>query len=241
MVSSQSDVQYREAYGPSDDYSDDHHVSPDLAPLEPLLEARPGRARTRRVSRSGNRRSVGREALRLIVYGLIIMTIGGAAFASQYGDDKIKETLGMLQSSVSGLLPVLGANPSAAASEGVLKSSDQVSTQDKMSVKEARLIQTTPASVAAGSSAQIQPQLETMASELAIVRGLAEQLTVSQKKMAQDIAALETAKENLSQKMWWLSQSSAFDAPPHKSVKKTVPSTAKSSPVPIPTTRTQTP
>jgi len=80
-----------------------------------------------------------------------------------------------------------------------------------------------------------------MASQLAIVRGLAEQLTVSQKKMAQDIAALETAKENLSQKMWWLSQSSAFDAPPHKSVKKTVPSTAKSSPVPIPTTRTQTP
>jgi hypothetical protein len=53
-----------------------------------------------------------------------------------------------------------------------------------------------------------------MASQLAIVRGLAEQLTVSQKKMAQDIAALETAKENLSQKMWWLYQSSAFDAPP---------------------------
>ena len=239
MVSSQSEVKYREGYDPSDNYSNELHVSPDLAPLEPLLEVRPGRGRTRRVSPSGNRRSVGREVLRLFVYGLIIITIGGAAFASQYGDDNIKETLGILQSSVSGLSPFLGANPSARALEGFSKSSDQVSTQDKISAKEARFIQSTPVSVMAGSSPQIQQQLETMASQLAIVRGLAEQLTVSQKKMAQDIAALETAKENLSQK--WLYQSSAFDAPPHKSVKKTVPSTAKSSPVPIPTTRPQTP
>jgi hypothetical protein len=59
--------------------------------------------------------------------------------------------------------------------------------------------------------------------------------------MAQDIATLETAKESLGQKMWWLNQSSAFDAPPHKSVKKTAPATAKSSPVPVPATRPQTP
>ena len=209
--SSQSDVQYREGYGAWDNYSNELHVSPDLAPLEPLLEARPGRAGTRRVGRSGNRRSVGREAFRLIVYGLIITAIGGAAFASQYGDDKIKETLGILQRTVSGLSPVLGANPSARAFEGFSKSSDQVSAPDKMSAKEARLIQSTPVSAAAGSSVQIQQQLEAMASELAIVRGLAEQLTVSQKKMAQDIAALETAKENISQKVWWLYQSSAFE------------------------------
>ena len=230
MVSSQSDVKYREGCDPSDNYSNELHVSPDLAPLEPLLEGPPGRGRTRRGGPSGNRRSVGREVLRLFVYGLIIMTIGGAAFASQYGDDNIKEMLGILQRSVSGLSPVLGANPSARALEGFSKSSDQVSTQDKISAKEARFIQSMPVSVTAGSAPQSQQQLEIMASELAIVRGLA----VSQKKMAQDIAALETGKENPSQKMWWLYQSSAFDAPPHKSVKKTVPSTAKSSPVPIP-------
>ena len=234
MVSSQSDVKYREGCDPSDNYSNELHVSPDLAPLEPLLEGPPGRGRTRRGGPSGNRRSVGREVLRLFVYGLIIMTIGGAAFASQYGDDNIKEALGILQRSVSGLSPVLGANPSARALEGFSKSSDQVSTQDKISAKEARFIQSMPVSVTAGSAPQSQQQLEIMASELAIVRGLAEQLAVSQKKMAQDIAALETGKENPSQKMWWLYQSSAFDAPPHKSVKKTVPSTAKSSPVPIP-------
>jgi len=241
MVSSQSDVKYREGYDPSENYSNELHVSPDLAPLEPLLELRPGRRRTRRAGPSANRRSVGREVLRLFVYGLIIIAIGGAAFASQYGDDNIKETLGILQNSVSGFSSILGTNPPARALEGFSKSSDQVSTQDKIAAKEARFIQSTPVSVTAGSSPQIQQQLETMAGELAVVRGLAEQLTVSQKKMAQDIATLETAKENLSQKMWWLYQSSAFDAPPHKSVKKTVPSSAKASPPPIPTTRPQTP
>ena len=99
----------------------------------------------------------------------------------------------------------------------------------------------TPVSVTAGSSPQIQQQLETMTTELAAVRGLAEQIAVSQKKMSQDIAALETT--NLSQKTWWLYQSSAFDAPPQKSVKKIAPSPAKSSPgpAPVPTTRAQTP
>ena len=90
MVSSQSDVKYREGCDPSDNYSNELHVSPDLAPLEPLLEGPPGRRRTRRGGPSGNRRSVGREVLRLFVYGLIIMTIGGAAFASQYGDENSK-------------------------------------------------------------------------------------------------------------------------------------------------------
>ena len=154
MVSSQSDVKYREGCDPSDNYSNELHVSPDLAPLEPLLEGPPGRRRTRRGGPSGNRRSVGREVLRLFVYGLIIMTIGGAAFASQYGDDNIKEMLGILQRSVSGLSPVLGANPSARALEGFSKSSDQVSTQDKISAKEARFIQSMPVSVTAGSAPQ---------------------------------------------------------------------------------------
>jgi hypothetical protein len=241
MVSSRSDVKYREGHDPSGNYSDELHVSPDLAPLEQLLEVRPGRGRARRVSPSGNRRSVGKEVLRLFVYGLIIATIGGAAFASQYGGDDIKEALGSLQRSVSGILPDLGANPSARVPEGFSKSSDQISTPDKISAKEVRFIQSPPGSVTAGSSPQIQQQLETMAGELAIVRGLVEQLTVSQKKIAQGMAASETAKENLGQKTWWLYQSSAFDAPAPKNVKKTAPSTAKASPVPIPSTRPQAP
>jgi hypothetical protein len=253
MISSQSDARYREEYAPSGNYPNELHSSPDLAPLEELLEVRPGvsRSKARRVSPSGNRRSIGSEVLRLFVFGLIIATIGGAAFASQYGDDNIKETLGILQSSVSALLPEVDTSPSATIPEGSSKSSDRVSPQDKTSAentsaKETRFTQSSPASVTAASPPQVQQQLAAMAGELAIVRGLAEQLTASQKKMAQDIAALETAKENLSQKMWWLYQSSAFDAPPHKTAKKTVPATAvpataKSPPVPNPAPHPQTP
>jgi hypothetical protein len=240
MISSQTNAKYRERYDPPDDYSNELHVSPDLAPAEPLLEVRPGAARTR-ISPSGKRRSVGREMLRLFIYGLIITAIGGAAFASQYGDDNVKEALGFLQRSVSGLSPDLGANPSAKISEKFSMSSDQVSAQDKTPLKDARAIQSPPAPVGAGLSPQILQQLEAMTTELAAVRGLTEKMAVLQKKMAQDIVALETA--NLSQKTWWLYQSSAFDAPPLKSVKKTAPSPAKSSPVstPTPATRAQTP
>jgi hypothetical protein len=241
MVSSRSDVKYREGYDPSDTYSNEPHVSPDLAPLEPFVEVRPDRGRTRRVGPPANRRSVGREVLRLFVHGLIIAAIGGAALASQYGDDNIKEALGSLQRSVGGLSPDLGANPSARVLEGFSTNSDQIAVPDKISAKEVRFIQPPPGSATAGSSPPIQQQLETVAGELAIVRGLVEQLTVSQKKMAQDVAALETAKDNLGQKTWWLSQSSAFDAPAQRSVKKTAPSTAKSSAVPMSSTRPQAP
>jgi hypothetical protein len=55
----------------------------------------------------------------------------------------------------------------------------------------------TPA-VATESSPQIQQRLETIASNLAIVRALVYQLTVSQKRMAQDIATADAAKENFS-------------------------------------------
>ena len=210
MVSSQSDVQYREGYDSSDNYANGLHVSPDLAPLEASFEVRPGRARIRRVSPSGNRRPVGREVLRLIVYGLIIMTIGGAAFASQYGNDKIKEALGTLQRSVSGLSPALGANPSARRLEGVSKSSDQVSTQDKLPPKEARFIQSIPVSVAAASSAPIQQQPQTMASDLAIVEGPGEAALCLTEEDGTRHRGFGSCQTDLSQKVWWLYQSSGF-------------------------------
>ena len=75
MISSQSRVQYREGYEPSDNYADEVHFSPDLDPMEPSFEAHPR-------GTSGNKRSLGRELLRLVVYGLAIITVSGAAFAS---------------------------------------------------------------------------------------------------------------------------------------------------------------
>jgi hypothetical protein len=151
MISSQSRVQYREGYEPSDNYADEAHFSPDLDPMEPSFEAHPP-------GTSGNKRSLGRELLRLVVYGLVIITISGAAFASQYGDDQTIQTLRTLKRAVSGLSPGLGIKPP----EGVPKSLHQVTPQETARVKDAGVMQSTPAQVTAESPHQVRQQLETL-------------------------------------------------------------------------------
>ena len=222
MISSQSRVQYREGYEPSDNYEDEVHFSPDLDPTEPSFEAHPR-------GTSGNKRSLGRELLRLVVYGLVIITISGAAFASQYGDDQTIQTLRTLKRAVSGLSPGLGIKPP----EGVPKSLHQVTPQETALVKEAGVMQSTAAQVTAESPHQVRQQLETIANDLATVRSLVEQLTASQKQMALDIASMETGKDNFSQRTWWLSQSADFHSATSKSQQKIV----RSSPSPATSAR----
>ena len=124
MISSQSRVQYREGYEPSDNYADEVRFSPDLDPMEPSFEAHPR-------GTSGNKRSLGRELLRLVGYRLVIITVSGAAFASQYGDDRTIQTLRTLKTAVSGLSPGLGIKPP----EGAPKSLHQVTPQETARVK----------------------------------------------------------------------------------------------------------
>ena len=223
MISSQSRVQYREGYDPSDNYADEVRFSPDLDPMEPSFEAHPH-------GTSGNKRSLGRELLRLVVYGLVIITVSGAAFASQYGDDRTIQTLRTLKRAVSGLSPGHGIKPP----QGAPKSLHQVTLQETALVKDVGVMQSTSAQVtAADSSRQAQQQLETIASNLAAVRSLVEQLTASQKQMALDIASMETSKDNFSQRTWWLSQSAAL----HSATSKSQQMIVRSSPSPAASAR----
>ena len=176
MISSQSRVQYREGYEPSDNYADEVRFSPDLDPTEPSFEAHPR-------GTSGNKRSLGRELLRLAI-----------------------QTLRTLKTAVSGLSPGLGIKPP----EGAPKSLHQVTPQETALVKDAGVMQSTPAQVTAEFPHQVRQQLETIASDLATVRSLVEQLTASQKQMALDIASMETGKDNFSQRTWWLSRIGSF-------------------------------
>ena len=103
----------------------------------------------------------------------------------------------------------------------------------RASVKDAGVMQSTLAQVTAESPHQVRQQLETIASDLATVRSLVEQLTTSQKQMALDIASMETGKDNFSQRTWWLSQSAAFHSATSKSQQKNV----RSSPSPATSAR----
>ncbi len=249
MVSSQSRAQHRERYDPSDDYPHELHFSPDLAPMEHSIDGHPGQGRDPRRNRSsGHGPSIGRQLLRGVVYGLIITTIAGAAFASQYGDDRTKGILRALRNSVAELSSVFGARSSPGTTETVSKNSDQISTGNKAPPQEAPLTQSIPAAVAAGGlSPDSQRQLETMASDLAVLRRAVEQLAARQQQMTQDIATMQAAEQNvsqrlwLSQQLWWPSQSTAIRAPSRKTGQKIAPSVAPahSSGASVPTARRQ--
>ena len=214
--------------------------------MELSIDGHPGQVRN---GISGYRPSVGRQIFRGVVYGLIITTIAGAAFASQYGDDRTKVILRALRNSV-GELSSVGAEPSPVATETVSKNSDAVSTRHKAPLQEVPLTQSIPAAVPAGGlSSDSQRQLETMASDLAVLRRTVEQLAARQQQMTQDIATMQAADQNVSQQLlwsqqlWWPSQSTAVRAPSRKAGQKIMPSAAPvhSSDVPGPTARRQEP
>jgi hypothetical protein len=97
--------------------------------------------------------------------------------------------------------PAVAAEPVAktVAAEPVSRPSDQKSSQNTALVPEASSIQSAPASVTTGLSSELQHQLETMASDLAIVRRVVERLAARQDQMARDIATLQAPEQKVSQ------------------------------------------
>ena len=140
--------------------------------------------------------------------------------AWQSSDDKTKDMVRAWGISLSQLSSVLGTK-SPAASDVAAKPVSKTSEQ---------------ASVAAGSSPEAQHQLETMGSDLGVVRRIVEQLAAKQEQMAQDIATLQAAEQNVREKKSSLPQSSAV--PPRKNMHSEAAVQPPS--VPVPTPRPQT-
>ncbi len=206
--------------GSSDSHRNEFHVSPGTAPVKPSIGVNPRQASFQRhgISRG---RSVGRRVFRAFAYGFIIIVTVGAALAWQPSDDKTKDIVRAWGISLSQLSSVLGTK-SPAASDVAAKPVSKTSEQ---------------ASVAAGSSPEAQYHLETMGSDLAVVRRIVEQLAAKQEQMAQDIATLQAAEQNVSEKKSSLPQSSAV--PPRKNMHSEAAVQPPS--VPVPTPRPQTP
>jgi hypothetical protein len=206
--------------GSSDSQRDEFHFSPGIAPVEPSIGMYAQQANVQKdgISRG---RSVGRRVFPTFVYGIIFIVTVGVALAWQASDDKTRDMVRAWGISLSRLLSVPDTKSfiaSDAATEAVSKTSQQPL-------------------VAAGSSPEAQHQLETMVSDLAVVRRIVEQLAAKQEQMAQDIAKLQVGERNVGEKASALPQSSAV--PP----RKTSHSEAAVQPpsVPIPAPRPQTP
>jgi hypothetical protein len=204
--------------GSSDDHRNELHVSPGIAPVEPSIGVNPPQASFQNHGISRGRRSVGRRVFRTVAYGFITIVIVGAALAWASSDDKTKEmVIRAWGISLSQLSSVLGTKSPAASD----------TTAEPVSRTSQR------ASVAAGSSPGAQHQLETMASDLADLRRIVEQLAAKHEQMAQDVAALQAAKQNISEKKSSPAQSSSAGSPP-KSIHSEAAVQPSSVPVPIP-------
>ncbi len=212
-------------YGSSHSRQQELHVSPGIAPVEPSMSVDPHQASFQRDGISRDRRSVGRRVFRTLTYGFIIIATVGAALAWQSSDDKTRDTIRAWGTSLSQLSSILATKSpvgSDAATEPASKASEQ-------------------ASVAATSSHDLQHQLETMVSDLAVTRHMVEQVAAKQEQMAQDIAALRSAQQNLSERTSSLPQSPTVS--PGKNAQRIVHSEApvQLPSVPIPTPRPQKP
>ncbi len=207
--------------GSSDSHRNEFDVSPGIAPVEPSIGVNPRQASFQRYGISRGR-SVGRRVFRTLAYGFIIIIVTvGAALAWQSSDDKTKDLVRAWGISLSQLSSVLGTK-SPAASDAAAKRVSKTSEQ---------------ASVAAASSPEAQHQLEIMVRDLAVVRRMVEQLAAKQEQMAQDIATLQAAEQNVSEKKSALPPSSAV--PPRKNMHSEAAVQPPS--VPVPTPRPQTP
>jgi len=210
------------------------HHAPSIAPTVPSSELNSQRASLQSDGTSNDRPSVGRRVFHTVARGFIVIAMVCAAFALlSDGGDKKKDIVRAWDHSLNWLSSVLGTNSSQdsdVAPESGSKPLDQTPTQNTALLPAAPHIQPAPASVATASSPELQHQLETMVSDLADVRRLVEQLAARQDQMVRDIATLQAAEQNVSQKLSSLPESQTVRVPRKKAVRPVHKSTLSAYP-----------
>ena len=223
------------------------HFPPGVTAVEPPIDANPRQAAHQGDRVSDDRPAAGRRLFRTLYFGVITPVMVGAVFAWQfYGDDQTKDMVRGWRSSSRELSPVVNTNfwPSSSdlAAELAFKTSDPIPTQEAALLQPAPFLPPAQVSVAPGSSPELQHQLETVASDVAVVRRIVERLAAVQEQMALDIVTLQKSEQNVRQKV---------SLPPHSPAavppRKYAPSIARSDvvahshSVPVPTALAQPP
>jgi hypothetical protein len=168
------------------------HFPPGVTAAEPPIDANPCQAVHQSDRVSDDRPTAGRRLFRPLAFGVIVPVIVGAAFAWQfYSDGQTKDMVRGWRTSPRELSPVVSTNfwPSSSnvAAELASKTSDRVPTLDTALLQAAAVLPSSPVSVAPGSSPELQHQLETVVSDVAVVRRIVERLAAVQEQMALDI------------------------------------------------------
>ena len=216
---------------PDDTTGTEFYFSPSIAPSEPSIDLHYQQANFHSDRISSNRPSIGRRVFRTLAWGFIVIVIVSAALAWQSGDDQTKEMVKVWGKSLSSFLSGHDSTSPRGTDVAAEPASKQAPTQDT-ALLQAPVSQSVQASAPAEPT--LQRQLETLASDLSVVRDIVEKLADKQEQMARDIATLQATKQNLSQKISSLPQSSAARVPPRKNVPKVVHPKADGQPASVP-------
>lgn len=183
------------------------------------------------------RPSIGKRMFRALAWFFTVALLGvGATLAWQSHGEEAKRFVSAWAPPLSGLVATLPTNSprklGAAAEVDGSTSAGQVSMQDATLPRSAPVAHT--ASTAASSS-ELVPRLEEMARDLAAVRRGIEQLAVKQEQIAQKMATLEAAEQDIREKMSTPPPSRAVPVPQRKNAPSAAPpQSAQSSSSPSP-------
>ena len=180
---------------------------------------------------SSSRPSIGRRVFRTLAWGFIVVVIVSAALAWQSSDDQTKQMVRVWGKSLSPLLSVHDSTSPRDTGLAAEPASKRAATQDT-ALLQAPISQSVQA--LAPAEPTVQHQLETLASDLSVVRDMVEKLADKQEQMARDIATLQATEQNLGQKISSLPQAPASGVLARKNEPKVVHSKANVQPVSVP-------
>jgi len=152
------------------------------------------------------RPSLGRRVFGAIVGGVVIAATAGLAWQA-YSDDQTKVMVKALWSSVHGVK----LNP---GSDLAANNTPQLSDQT------AAVAQSPPTPVVAEAPPELLQQLQTIVSDLAVLRHAVEEIASKQGQTSRDIASLQAAQQNVSQQISSLARATSTRAAAQKSAAK---------------------
>ena len=202
--------------GPSE-LGDDTDSAPSIVPPEPAIDQNEeiGVEDPPTV-----RRSLARRVYGTIVGGVVIAAAAGLAWQT-YSDDQTKVMVKALWSSVHGVK----LNP---GSDLAANNTPQLSDQT------AGLAQPPSTPAVAETPPELLQQLQTIVSDLAVLRHAVEEIASNQGQTSRDIASLQAAQQNVSQQISSLARATSTRAAAQKSAAKPHPQATNQSTATVP-------
>jgi hypothetical protein len=208
------------------------HFSPSIAPREPSIEAPSSASPERPIDPSqqakippvaNDRPFAGKRMVRTIVGGLLIAVVVAVAWQAYRDNETRKLVKAWGHSSVIRLSSALGAAERVSGStvQPSAKLSDQTSTPSVTSRP-------------ANELTELQQQLQTVVSDLAVLRRNVEQLSSKHEQLSRDIATVQATEQNISEKISSLTQPppAPVPTPPRKKIPRLVHAETPRQPAP---------